>query len=443
MKGVFQSILTLLLVAGIGACASQGRTGVERSGAMSTWLREQVAPSIADDLAHHPRYLGQTFRVIAPSGDALSQDIAVEIRAALRRHGVLAEQSGRALAVNELVSVDALDCRAAPKADYLVQVAVSAREIQGEHEVRISLREDAPQVADLQHLVWRGELSTSEAALFAKAATTVGNGSIGAPFALADVERVSASLVDEFVCSLRPHIVERLTLAVVADAPGGSALDEILRATHYQLSRYRELTLVTASDQADMRVRLEAVALSDRRYQLWLYAEPGEQAALHRISLVTHVSGRMRAEQRVSRAPVRSRPLHVAPPQEKPNRFLKVSLLDTTQQPAGRDRVALHVLLQIENTADWPIEYAFSLAGGYYEHCLAREDLFRHDGLGTLSGTIEAGVRETHRLVVSDVRHKPVSLYGASKCAGFRDLDAFRHFAESGSTVTDYLRWAS
>ena len=428
------------------ACATQGRSSAGPNGEMSNWFAGQALARLSGELQRHPRYANQSFLVSVESSDALASSLAAAVRAELQNVSSVRLLEAPMTMTGEPLSVDSLDCQPLRQADYRVGVSVAGRN-EGETQVLLRVHEDRAQSADLLRLIWQGPLSRDEARLLAVGQAEIGNGSAAAPYFAGDVEPIASRLTRELICFLRPNIVTRMTLHLTSDKSIDGRFIDILRATQYQLSRFSELTVVTDTSAADMILQLKTMPLSGERYQLWLHGEPAENRRLHKISVVTHITAeglpKQGLAQRESRAPRPAVSPKAQRPTGIPGDYLRVQLLDAVQESAGRNRVALHVLLQLENSGDWPIEYSFSLSGGYYEHCLARDELFRHDALGNLKGTIEPGQRETKRLVIKGVYHKPFSVYGVSKCAGFRDLDAFRRFSDSGAAVTDYLRWAT
>jgi hypothetical protein len=121
--------------------------------------------------------------------------------------------------------------------------------------------------------------------------------------------------------------------------------------------------------------------------------------------------------------------------------FLDVQLLDATQTDEGRSGAELQVTLRIGNRATWPIQYAFTLSGGHFNHCVASPGYYRHDRYGHLAGNVEPGASVVRRLVIEEAQHRPTPWFGMRKCAGFRDLDGFEEFASQGHKVTDFVRW--
>jgi hypothetical protein len=101
----------------------------------------------------------------------------------------------------------------------------------------------------------------------------------------------------------------------------------------------------------------------------------------------------------------------------------------------------LQVQLRIENRSDWPIDYAFRLSGGHYQHCVPNPAYYRHDRYGRLVGRLDPGESLVKRLVIEGARHRPNPWLGIRKCAGFRSLEGFEEFDSKGYAVTDYVRW--
>ena len=217
---------------------------------------------------------------------------------------------------------------------------------------------------------------------------------------------------------------------------------DTVNISRHLLGNYRELGV--SPDKAAYAVDVRLVPFRENVWQLWLIGAP-RQPGLVPVQAVTYFSATI-GEWPPAATPVqaakkiktpRSQPLAGAEARD----FLGVKLLDATQTDARGSRAALQVTLQLENRAEWPLEYSFTLSGGHFNHCIATPGYYRHDRYGSLEGSLTGGETVVRRLLINNAEHNPKPIFGMRKCAGFRDLEGFEEYSRQGHKVTDYVRW--
>jgi hypothetical protein len=127
---------------------------------------------------------------------------------------------------------------------------------------------------------------------------------------------------------------------------------------------------------------------------------------------------------------------------EPASKYLSVELLEASQSDRRFSGADLRVRLRLANRAARPLEYALSLSGGHYQHCVPEPAFYRHDRYGYLQGRLEPGQSVVRVMNIEGARHNPNPWFGLRRCAGFRDLAGFEQFSQQGHKVTQFVRWS-
>lgn len=445
-------LIRSLLVLAMIVLFPHARSQAASSSSLSRWISHEAKPELEQLLDEHPRYQGQRVQVIAVSGNALSEAVVTVISGKLTSlESINLVSAHRASPQLQPLpqSIDELDCQPNPLVDY--QVQVSAQHIEGgRDQVLIEVLDTQGADAEPVSWLWNGTFNSGERRYLKKASSAhYASGSLAAPWQADSVQSAATALSREFACNLRPQIKTRISLQW-PQHPGLPALfADTSNASRHILGSYRELGISNHEGDFIVQVRLEQ--FMQDIWQLWLTGTP-KNKQLAPIQAVTYfrvedlqwpaaVSAVQVAAANSGRPPLRAaRP---QPPSNlgEPLDFIEVELLDATQTDNGNSRADLQVTLRIGNRANWPIEYAFSLSGGHFDHCVARPEFYRHDRYGVIEGSVNAGDSVVQRLVIKNARHRPTPWFGKRQCAGFRDLEGFEEFASQGYRVTDFVRW--
>jgi hypothetical protein len=429
------ALLLMLLAAVEPQAASQS--------AMSRWLSD-ATPKVRELLAHHPRFKGQPVQLIRVDHNGLAEALVTVLTTNLQGREGISLTSGEIPRARPLVlpaRIDDLDCGALDEQQLKLLVSATATDGRA-GRVRLTLVEPGNSSETPLSWQWQGTFSRAERDVLAQSlAATVANGSLDAPWREADVELAAMQLHRQLACSLRPQVKTRLDLQwQEAGYPAQLFADTANRSRHL-LGNYLELGF-TDSD-ADFVLTAELTPFREDVWQLWVTGSP-VKPGLAPVQAVAY----FRPES--ARSPARAKPRETvaAPTLPPPDRgsaldYLNVEMIDVWQGRARSGKAELQVKLRVENRSEWPIDYAFSLSGGHYQHCVPEPAHYRHDRYGKAKGRVEPGQSVVTHLVVDKAQHKPNPWVGARKCAGFRSLEGFKDYTAKGYTVTDYVRWGS
>jgi hypothetical protein len=226
-------------------------------------------------------------------------------------------------------------------------------------------------------------------------------------------------------------------------------VDDVFNASRHLLGDLRE---VDVQARGEFRIEPRVERFSDGVLQLWLVGTP-QRAGFSTVQAVTYVydGGDLYGEDHELASPAPALPspsprppvraVTLKPPASPARDFLDVQMVDISQADGGFSSADLALQLRLENRGAWPIEYAFSVSGGHFLHCVAEPGNFRHDRYGYVEGEIAPGASLVRMLEVRGVKHKPNPWFGPRKCAGFKDLEGFENFPGKGYKVTEFLRW--
>ena len=408
---------------------------------LSRWLGDEASVELLALLEQHPRFAGRELKLEGAGQNALTEAIAITLDAGLAGRSTLrladaAQPSAAGL--ESPAAIDALDCRGTSDSALLtIQVETLANAAQ---RVELALFDEQGASAPARSWQWLGRLSRDEQRAFEEApARDYRDGSLEAPWQPSQVSEAAWVLQRELACAMRPAIRTRLVLDWDPSATLPDPLSDALHHTRHLLANYGEIGL--GDTGVDYRVSAELVAFQGDTWQLILRALP-QQADLAPLDAVTYFS----LPGYVPAAPIFRPPLQ-APSVARADRgaafdHLQVELIDALQGKASRSRAALEVKFRLSNTSPWPIDYAFSLSGGHYQHCVPEAAYYRHDRYGYVEGRLEAGESLIRHMVIEGARHNPNPWFGPRRCAGFRSLEGFEDFSGKGRSVTQFVRWA-
>lgn len=243
MRRLVHSAVVAVALGFAGVAAAQ----LPLDGELGRWL-DRIAPELAETLARHPRFQGETLRlVVLTPGDPGG------------RSNVLAEAVGHRLR-QRLLAVEGVRLAAEPsqrgcepprRIDYLLRVDLTPL---GSREARVQVAvvdlAESLWVGGISH-DWQGALTTAERKALGTSVSRAEPGSAGSPIPLADADAVAAALKADLLCTL-PHGLDG-TLHVTVPQP--SELSRVALALQSAL-RYEPLAALTA-DASDAAWLLE------------------------------------------------------------------------------------------------------------------------------------------------------------------------------------------
>lgn len=208
-------------------------------GDLGRWLDDSAAPQLAQTLARHPRFQGETVRLVTLTPGAAtgqSNRLARAVESRLRQHLLAAD--GVRLAVDG----PRRGCEAPRPVGYLVRVEVAP---QGRRNGRVHIAvvdvAESVWVSGISHQ-WQGRLSAAELTALQASVNQASPGSAGSPIPLDAADDVARAIKADLLCLLPRD----LHGAVFVDVPENQALARVGLALQSELM-YESLAAVTPS----------------------------------------------------------------------------------------------------------------------------------------------------------------------------------------------------
>ncbi|WP_133300581.1 hypothetical protein [Seongchinamella sediminis] len=411
---------------------------------LSQWLSDTALVEIKSLAAGHPRLAYRSLHVSPRSGTALDEAIAITVQKSLGKVAQLqlvTPVTGKLQPAVPAASVDELLCQHRPRWDNELQVIVRELE-RGRAAVELELVDMAEPSVAFRRWRWQGRLSAAERDYQAMPARLVRNdGSPGAPWTEAELEQAAAQLTEQLACSLRPNIIDRVSLQWPQPQTVPAPLALAVSETRRRLDYYREINQVRQG--ADYRVQVDWHPVGEDIWQLSLAGTP-QSAQLARVQVATYIAVQLPVASagKRPRLPVPAVALLEPRSGQPASSYLQVEMLDVSHSDRGLASAELRVRLRLVNRASRPLEYGLSLSGGHYLHCIPEPQYYRHQRYGYAEGRLGPGESSVRDITVAGARHKPHPLFGTPRCAGFQGLEGLEDFASEGHKVTQFIRWS-
>jgi hypothetical protein len=226
--------ILLAILPGLAAAASGGEL---LGGSLGRWLDETAGPELAEMLARHPKFKGETVRFVPmsdgraePAGNRLAQ--AVEQR--LTRHLIRAE------GVRIAWERDRQPCAAPEEVPYLLGIEIQKRGPDAYHlDIAMVDVEEGVWVSGVS-LAWKGRLLPAERTALATRVKGGPPGSMESPLALRDSNVIGEIMLEGLGCAIPAGLDGSLYVAM----PAESEFSGVAQALTRQLS-VRPLAAVT------------------------------------------------------------------------------------------------------------------------------------------------------------------------------------------------------
>jgi hypothetical protein len=239
-----------------------------------TWVSIQVAPALVRELAHHPRFKGETIRIVVFADDrpaARSSVFALSLRD--RLSAAVFDTQGIRMAAQQRPSAR-VDC-ALDEVDYYIGLQVTAVD---DGRIRIDLRtldlEDQTWVTGLDY-TWQGVLTPrQQRSLEESRADPYFRGHRAAPFDESQTDMLAASLARELACASMRQTAGEFVVLISDDS------DDPLRGTTdlvgNNLAWFAKLRFTDDPERANAVLRGKAHAVDSGLQQYWATLAPIE-----------------------------------------------------------------------------------------------------------------------------------------------------------------------
>lgn len=292
------AVLLCWLLAAVAVASPDGVL----EGELARWLDGEVAPELGETLSLHPRFKGETVRLVTLTPDTAggrSNALAQAVERRLRQR--LLEVEGVRLAVDG----PRRDCEPPRRIDYLVRIEV-ADDGRDRGRIHIAVVDVAESVwvSGISHQ-WRGRLSASQRRALSTSVNRASPGSAGSPIPLDDAEGVAEAIKADLACTLPRDLDGALFVAT----PAPPALSRVGLALQSALM-FEPLAAVTPDrDQAAWLLTLEAEGTDARVRELNLSLAAADGGHRQRLASV-FVSGSLTGAGTAAAPPAAEPPEH-------------------------------------------------------------------------------------------------------------------------------------
>lgn len=294
----------LLICAGLLSTSLAAADSGLLNGNLGRWIETQAAPELAESLANHPRFRGETVRVVSMR-DGRPLDRGSRLHQAVEQH--LTQRLLQYPGVRIAWSDTEQPCGTPQPVAYLLGVELE-RDGSQQHKVNIGLVDVSESVwVSGVSLSWAGRLSAAERSAFGRNLETPPRGTIDSPIPVTDSARIAGLMQQHLRCALPEGLDGPLYLAPTD--PG--AVAQISGQLSSNLSRTPFAAVTRSPDQADWVLSVQVDRSGGRIHQLQLLLEDGERQITQQVAAV-YVVG-----------------LDASPPAEPPRRIDQVAQPDT------------------------------------------------------------------------------------------------------------------
>lgn len=277
MKSLLQSLLVLaLLMAGLPAGAAS------RHADLDTWLANDLAPFIREQLTLHPRFKGERLRfVVLQNGNpqATSNSLAIRIRDRLRESAAnlpgvrIAWQPDNPHYLRN-TGPGGVDCTKG-EVHYLIGVEMNLDE-SGllAVEIRALDVEDRTVVAGFRKS-WKGPISSHQYREFRRIETDLTfRGEREVPYEASQTDLLAAHLAHDLGCNLLRQTEAEYVITGSRSGAEPGALGGMVELVSNNLARYSTLQFSATDDRANSVIEGKAHPIDEDLYQYWITVQP-------------------------------------------------------------------------------------------------------------------------------------------------------------------------
>ena len=275
------AILVLLWTAGCSQMPLHSADNSESS--LQDWVATELAPYVSQQLGKHPRFKGEPVIIVRLDGDDIQPDIDGLTRhmrdqlmdSLLKTPGVHVPWQPQQQQAQHHRRLDQVQCGRLRDASYFIGIEITRT---ATARFRVSVRaldvKAGEWVSGFGHH-WSGNLTGGELrALQVRRTDESLRGLRVLPFSAGQPDLAATYLANNLSCLLRQQDVEDLKIKV--DKPGSAQpqLRTLLGLIGNNLSRYREVQVTDAGQQANFVLRGETHKIQSGLYQVWVVLHP-------------------------------------------------------------------------------------------------------------------------------------------------------------------------
>lgn len=259
------------------------------NGSLGRWLDTEVLPELGRTLGEHPRFKGETIKLVSltagqPTDRASRLHEAVEAHLTQR----LLEVSGVRIAWSDQPQKH---CGVVEQPAYLLGVAI---ETDGSYYHKLNIRmidvSESVWVSGVSHS-WRGRLTATESAALSQAVTTAAAGSVDSPLPVRSSREIAATMQRHLRCA-HPQGLNGAVYLAQGDDPD---LNRILASLATQLATTPIAALTSEAESAEWILSLKAApaGTGNQVQQLGLLLTEQDRELTQQVATV-YVSGKSR-----------------------------------------------------------------------------------------------------------------------------------------------------
>jgi hypothetical protein len=291
---VLTTYLTVFLAAFLTS-ASTHADGALLNGALGRWLEIEAAPELAELLAKHPKFAGETIKLVSlrdgrPVEDAsrLHQAVQSELTQQLLKY------PGVKLAWQEPRGV----CGVPQTINYLLGIDIEHAGGQ-EHRLSIGMVDVAESVwVSGISLTWQGRLSAAEKVALRTEVPSRPRGTVDSPLPAAETREIAEQLKDNVRCSLP----DGLAGAVFVEPAEGQALNRLRSELQRNLTLSAMAAMTPKREEAAWIMKVDAREVGNRTQEVVLTLTDPDRDVTQQVASV-FVTGLAAGAPRTTTAP--------------------------------------------------------------------------------------------------------------------------------------------
>lgn len=236
------------------------------SASLGRWIDSEAAPGLAETLANHPRFRGETIKVVSMrAGRTLEAASRLHQAVEQRLTQQLLQYPGVRIVWNESLQ----PCGTPQPVTYLLGVELE-RDGSSSHKANIGMIDVSESLwVSGVNLSWQGRLTSAERGAFQRAVEALPRGTIDSPMAVTDSRRIAELMEQSLRCALPDGLQGPLYLT--PPAPG--AVAQISGQLRTQLARTPFAAVTRAAEEAQWKLSLQSEASGASTHQLQLLLE--------------------------------------------------------------------------------------------------------------------------------------------------------------------------